>query len=57
MAIQQQTHSGPSEGFVRATIKIANPTWTPEQIEAELKKKMWEIQNPDNDGGCEFCSS
>ena len=57
MSIPQQTHSGPSEGFVRASIKIANPTWTAEQIEAELKQKMWEIQNPSNEGGCEFCSS
>jgi hypothetical protein len=57
MSTQQQTLSGPSEAYVRATIKIANPNWTPEQIEAELKQKMWEIQNPNNPGGCEFCSS
>lgn len=57
MSIPQKTQNGPSEGFVRATIKIANPTWTPEQVEAELKQKMWEIQNPNNPGGCEFCSS
>lgn len=53
----QQNTSGPSPGFIRATIKIAHPDWTPEQIEAELQKKLQEIQNPSQDGGCEFCSS
>lgn len=50
-------YAGPSPGFVRATIKIANPTWTPEQIDAELQKKMLELLQPNNDGSCEFCSS
>lgn len=53
---QTQT-SGPSPGFIRATIKIAHPDWTPEQIESELQKKMQELQNPSSDGSCEFCSS
>ena len=57
MQTNTSPNTGPSEGFVRATIKIAHPDWSPEQIESELKKKMWEIQNPDNEGGCEFCSS
>jgi hypothetical protein len=42
--------------FIRAMIKIANPTWTPEQIEAELKKKIEDIENPKNDTGCDMCS-
>ena len=49
--------AGPSQGFIRATIKIAHPDWTPEQIEAELQVKLFELQNPTNDGSCEFCSS
>ena len=47
----------PSQGFIRATIKIAHPDWSAEQIEAELKKKMAELKNQSNDGTCEFCSS
>lgn len=48
----------PSVGFIRATIKIAHPEWTPEQIEAELQQKIHELQNPANSGAdCEFCSS
>jgi hypothetical protein len=51
-------YSGPSPGFVRATIKIGHPDWTPEQIEAELQKKMNELlQTSNDDGSCEFCSS
>lgn len=48
---------GPNPAFVKATIKIAHPDWTPEQIEAELQKKLIELQNPQTDEGCEFCSS
>ncbi len=52
------TNSGsPSPEFVRATIKIAHPDWTVEQIESELQKKLIELANPSNDEGCEFCSS
>lgn len=47
----------PSEGFLRATIKISHPDWSAEQIEVELKKKINELRNPSNDVGCEFCSS
>jgi len=50
-------YSGPSLGFVRASIKIAHPEWSAEQIESELQKKMMEILNPTSDGSCEFCSS
>jgi hypothetical protein len=50
-------YNGPSPGFVRATIKIAHPDWTAEQIESELKKKMRELQDPSGAEGCEFCSS
>ncbi len=53
----QTSTAGPSMGFIRASIKIAHPDWTPEQIEAELQKKLHELQNPQNDGSCEFCSS
>ena len=50
-------YSGPSPGFVRATIKIAHPDWTNDQIDAELQKKMSELFDPVADGNCEFCSS
>lgn len=50
-------YAGPSLGFVRASIKIAHPEWTAEQIESELYVKIQEILNPNNDGSCEFCSS
>ena len=52
-----QNYNGPSPGFIRATIKIAHPDWTAEQIEAELQKKIAELQNPNAAEGCEFCSS
>lgn len=42
--------------FIQAMIKIANPTWTPEQIETELKKKIEDIENPKDDAGCDMCS-
>jgi hypothetical protein len=51
------TYNGPSPGFVRATIKIAHPDWSAEQIESELQRKMQELQDPAGDNGCEFCSS
>ena len=55
---QNQVNSnGPSLGFIRATIKIAHPEWTAEQIEAELQIKVKELENPNSDAGCEFCSS
>jgi len=58
MAANQQTQSsGPSVGFVRATIKIAHPDWTPEQIEAELQVKMQELAKQNNDEDCLFCSA
>ena len=53
----QNTYNGPSPGFLRATIKIAHPDWTSEQIEKELQKKMQELQNPVPGAECEFCSS
>ena len=37
-------YAGPSPGFVRASIKIANPNWTDEQINSELQKKMLEFK-------------
>jgi hypothetical protein len=50
-------YSGPSPGFVRATIKIAHPDWTNDQIDAELQRKLQELLTPAQDGSCEFCSS
>ena len=42
--------------FIRAMIKIANPGWTPEQIEAELQIKIAKMNDPNSDEGCEMCS-
>ena len=47
----------PNSNFIKSLIKIANPDWTQEQIEAEAQKKMMEIANDNGDGSCEFCSS
>ena len=49
--------SAPNSNFIKSMIKIANPEWTPEQIEAEAQKKMNEMANSSNDADCEFCSS
>lgn len=45
----------PQEGkFIKALIKINNPTWTNEQIESEYERKIKEVnENPDD---CEMCS-
>lgn len=54
----QNTQSPPqNSNFIKAMIKIANPEWTPEQIEAEAQRKMNEMANDNGDGSCEFCSS
>jgi len=47
----------PNSNFIKAMIKIANPDWTPEQIEAEAQKRMRDMANESNDSSCEFCSS
>jgi len=47
----------PNSNFIKSLIKIANPDWTPEQIEAEAQKKLAEMANPFNDDNCEYCSS
>lgn len=49
--------NGPSVGFIRATIKIAHPDWTAEQIEAELQIKIQELAKANDDGDCLFCSA
>lgn len=54
---QTQTTNGPSIGFVRATIKIAHPDWTSEQIEAELQIEMQELAKQNGDEDCLFCSA
>ena len=46
-----------NSNFIKSMIKIANPDWTAEQIEAEAQKKMSEMSQQNNDGNCEFCSS
>jgi hypothetical protein len=55
--MEESIPGGPSPAFIRATIKIAHPDWTAQQIEAELQKKIEELRNPQNSGDCEFCSS
>jgi hypothetical protein len=52
----QTTQTPPqNSNFIKAMIKIANPDWTPEQIEAEAQRKLNEtLADSDN---CEFCSS
>lgn len=47
----------PNSNFIRSMIKIANPDWTAEQIDAEVQRKLTEMANPANDDNCEFCSS
>ncbi|MBL7910940.1 MAG: hypothetical protein JNJ41_07795 [Bacteroidia bacterium] len=55
--MQNNTQNLPNSNFIKSLIKIANPDWTPEQIEAEAQKKMLEITDGNDDGSCEFCSS
>jgi len=47
----------PNSNFIKSLIKIANPGWTVEQIEAEAQKKLAEMADPTGDDTCEFCSS
>jgi len=47
----------PNSNFIKSLIKINNPDWTPEQIEAEAQKKLFEMANPQGDDNCEYCSS
>lgn len=47
----------PNSNFIKSLIKIANPDWSLEQIEAEAQKKLAEMANPMSDDNCEFCSS
>ncbi len=46
-----------NSNFIKSMIRIANPDWTPEQVEAEAQKKLREITQQDSDDNCEFCSS
>lgn len=50
-------NAAPNSNFIKAMIKIANPGWSPEQIEAEAQRKLNEAMNPTGDDNCEFCSS
>lgn len=47
----------PNSNFIKSLLKIANPDWSQEQIEAEAQKRLVEIANNDSDESCEFCSS
>lgn len=47
----------PNSNFIKSMIRIANPDWTSEQIDAEVQRKLVEIANPESDDNCEFCSS
>lgn len=49
---QQNANNG---AFLKSLIKINNPDWSPEQVEAEFQRKMNAIENED-DGTCEACS-
>ena len=42
--------------FIKSLIKIANPDWSADQVEAEAQKKLAEMANPTDTDGCEFCS-
>lgn len=46
-----------NSNFIKSMIKIANPDWTTEQIEAEAQRKIREMSQQTNDDNCEFCSS
>ncbi|MBI3520225.1 MAG: hypothetical protein HY062_12840 [Bacteroidetes bacterium] len=54
----QTTQTPPvNSNFIRSMIRIANPEWTAEQIDAEVQRKLAEMANPESDDHCEFCSS
>ncbi|MBA3680689.1 MAG: hypothetical protein H0W73_05930 [Bacteroidetes bacterium] len=55
--MQNNTQTQPNSNFIKSLIKINNPDWSPEQIEAEAQKKMLEITNGNDSDDCEFCSS
>lgn len=47
----------PTEGaFLKAMIKINNPTWTAEQIEQEFLRQMASNRDENSDSGCDACS-
>lgn len=54
--MQIRKNEQPQQGqFLKALIKIANPDWTTEQIEAEYLRQQ-EQHDIDN-GGCPMCSA
>jgi hypothetical protein len=53
--LQQQQQTPNNGAFLKSLIKINNPDWTPEQIEAEFQLKMNRIEQ-EEDGTCEACS-
>ncbi len=55
--MQNTQTPAPNSNFIKAMIKIANPDWSAEQIEAEAQKKLSEAMNATGDDNCEFCSS
>lgn len=54
-AARNQQKPSNNGAFLKSLIKINNPDWTTEQIEAEFQRKMNAIEN-DEDGTCEACS-
>ena len=58
------TSSGPESfpitdkrgNFLKAMIKINNPTWTIEQIEKEFIRQMSNNMDENSNGGCDACS-
>lgn len=55
-AVRQNVQKPANNGaFLKSLIKINNPEWTAEQIEAEFQRKMNAIEQ-DDDGTCEACS-
>lgn len=53
---QRQAQKPKNNGaFLKSLIKINNPDWSAEQIEAEFQLKMNAIEQ-EEDGVCEACS-
>lgn len=53
---QAQKPQNNNGAFLKSLIKINNPGWTAEQIEAEFQQKMNAIEQDNGDGTCEACS-
>lgn len=51
-SVQKPSNNG---AFLKSLIKINNPDWSAEQIEAEFQRRLSAIEN-EEDGACEACS-